>query len=149
MNSSKNDVMTEMRSALARIGIFAMPAATRLCTHGYKLHRMESEPALALTEKFDRKLFSSVTSRKIRLVKSHSGNPDVWTIRDVELLVRSENAVCVPGLNSELPTRTRIQDLGDGLLSVEGFWSDAGEDRILLTRCPVAANVTSRAWLAP
>jgi hypothetical protein len=110
---------------------------------------MESEPALAMTEKFDRKLFSSVTSRKIRLVKSHSGNPDVWTIRDVELLVRSENAVCVPGLNSELPTRTRIQDLGDGLLSVEGFWSDAGEDRILLTRCPVAANVTSRAWLAP
>lgn len=81
-------------------------------------------------------------------MKSHSGNADIWTIRDAELLVRGENAVCIPGLNSQLPTRTRIQDLGDGYLSVEGFWKDAGEDRILLTRCAVAANVTSRAWIA-
>jgi len=148
MNSSKIDSMNEMRHALARIGIFAMPAKTRLCTHGYKLYRMESEHALALTEKYDRKLYATVKSRQIRLVKSHSGNSDVWTNPDAELLVRSENAVCIPGLNSQLPTRTRILDLGDGLLSVEGFWRDAGEDRILLTRCPIAANVTSRAWLA-
>ena len=148
MNSSKTDSMDEMRHALARIGIFAMPAATRLCAQGFQLHRMESEHALILTEEFDRKLFSTVKSRKIRLMKSHSGNSDIWTIRDAELLVRSENAVCIPGLNSQLPTRTRIQDLGDGYLSVEGFWKDAGEDRILLTRCAVAANVTSRAWLS-
>ncbi|SBW85403.1 hypothetical protein PVE_P0365 (plasmid) [Pseudomonas veronii 1YdBTEX2] len=148
MNSSKNDSMDEIRLSLARIGIFAMPATTRLCTHGYKLHLMESEHALALTEKFDSRLFATVKSRKIRLVESRSGNSDIWTIPDAELLVRRENAVCIPGLNSQLPTRTRIQDLGDGLLSVEGFWRDAGEDRILLTRCPIAANVTSRAWLA-
>ncbi|AVX93237.1 hypothetical protein [Pseudomonas psychrophila] len=148
MNNSKNDSMNEMRHALAKIGIFAMPVTTRLCAHGYKLHRMEAVHALALTERFDRKLFATVKSRKIRLIRSHSGTPDVWTIPDMELLVRIDNAVCIPELNSQLPTRTRIQDLGDGLLSVEGFWRDAGEDRILLTRCPIAANVTSRAWLA-
>ena len=109
---------------------------------------MEAAHAVALTETFDRNLFAAVKSRKIRLVDSHSGHADVWTFPDAQLLVRSENVICVPGLNSQLPTRTWVQNLGDGLLSVEGIWSDAGEDRILLTRCPVAANVTSRAWLA-
>ncbi|MBX8557075.1 hypothetical protein K5D56_21660 [Pseudomonas cichorii] len=144
MNSS----MIDMRHALARMGIFAMPAATRLCAHGYKLHRMELGNALALAEKFDGKVFVTVKTRKLRLMNSPSGSSEVWTIRDLELLLRSENAVCLPGLYSRLPARTRIQDIGNGLLSVDGFWKDVGEDRILLTRCPVAANVTSRAWLA-
>jgi hypothetical protein len=148
MNSSVNDSMNDLRHGLARIGIFAVPATTRLCARGYRLHRMDPVHAVALIENFDRGLFSSVKSRKIRLAESHSGNADVWTIHDAQLLVRGENAVCVPGLESQLPKRTRVLSHGDGYLSVEGFWSDAGEDRILLTRCAVAANVTSRAWLA-
>ncbi len=147
MNSSVNDSMNE-RLALASIGIFAMPATTRLCARGYRLHRMDPAHAVALTENFDHDLFASIKSRKIRLAESHSGNADVWTIHDAQLLVRSENAVCVPGLDSLLPKRTKVMNHGDGYLSVEGYWNDAGEDRILLTRCAVAANVTSRVWLA-
>lgn len=148
MNSSVNDSMNEIRHALASIGIFAVPATTRLCAHGYRLHRMEPMHAVALTENFDNELFATVKSRKIRLAESHSGNADVWTVPDAQLLVRSENAVCVPGLDSQLPKRTQVLNHGDGHLSVEGWWPDAGKDRILLTRCAVAANVTSRAWLA-
>ncbi|WP_223508704.1 MULTISPECIES: hypothetical protein [unclassified Pseudomonas] len=148
MNNSVNDSMNKMRHALASIGIFAMPATTRLCASGYRLHRMDPVHAVALTENFDHDLFASVKSRKIRLAESHSGNADVWTIPDAHLLVRSDNAVCVPGLDSQLPKRTKVLNHGDGQLSVEGYWADAGEDRILLTRCAVAANVTSRVWLA-
>ncbi len=147
MNSSVNDSMNE-RLALASIGIFAMPATTRLCARGYRLHRMDPVHAVALTKNFDRDLFASVKSRKIRLAESHSGNADVWTIPDAQLLVRSENAVCVPGLDSQLPRRTKVLNHGDGNLSVVGWWPDAGEDRILLTSRGVAANVTSRVWLA-
>jgi len=147
MNSSVNDSMNE-RLALASIGIFAMPATTRLCARGYRLHRMDPAHAVVLTENFDHDLFASIKSRKIRLAESHSGNADVWTIPDAQLLVRSENAVCVPGLDSQLPKRTKVLNHGDGNLSVVGWWPDAGEDRILLTSCAVAANVTSRVWLA-
>jgi hypothetical protein len=148
MNNSVNDSTTKMRHALATIGIFAMPATTRLCARGYRLHRMEPVHAVALTQNFDHDLFTTVKSRKIRLAESHSGNADVWTIPDAQLLVRSENAVCVPGLDSQLTKRTKVLNHGDGSLSVVGWWPDAGEDRILLTSCPVAANVTSRVWLA-
>lgn len=146
MNSSV--ISMNERLALASIGIFAMPATTRLCVRGYKLHRMDPVHAMALTKNFDYDLFASVKSRKIRLAESHSGNADVWTISDAQLLVRSENAVCVPGLDSQLPKRTKVLNHGDGNLSVVGWWPDAGEDRILLTSSPVAANVTSRVWLA-
>jgi hypothetical protein len=109
---------------------------------------MDPVHAVALTENFDHDLFSSVKSRKMRLADSHSGNAAVWTIPDAQLLVRCENAVCVPGLDSQLPKRTKVLNYGDGSLSVVGWWPDAGEDRIWLTSCPVAANVTSRVWLA-
>lgn len=148
MNNSVNDAKKEMRQALAKIGIFAMPAATRLCAQGYRLHHMDRAHAEALTERFDNGLFASVRSRKIRLAESHSGNAEIWTMPDALLLLRSENAVCLPGLDSQLPKRTKVVNHGDGMLSVEGYWPDAGEDRILLTSCAVAANLTSRVWLA-
>lgn len=147
MDNSVKGADLDFRLALAKLGFFALPATTRTCDHGYRLHRMEVQHAIALAQCFDYGLFITARSRKIRLKDGKSGNDLVWKPEEASLLVRDLDRAYAPMLDSQLPTKTTVVSENDGLWSVEGFWENAGVDRILLTPCSEAADITSRAWL--
>ncbi|WP_143024520.1 hypothetical protein [Pseudomonas abietaniphila] len=130
---------------LAEMGILAIPAAPSGMQR-FHLYAMEPASARSLALHYDQDEFESTNTRLITLFESESGDNEVWRSEEAEVLVRTSHPASAPGLLSALPSRTSVQQHGAEHLSVEGYWDNVGADRILLTRCPLAADITSRAW---